>query len=170
MPKNLDKDLTMSVLPLVHENQYVRKGTVLARIETTINRSGVVAAVRSTKDNYKEMLFLGNRDFKKVTIDVGPEKLKVSRGDLVRLGSYLTDKLQSPYSGQIYEIQEKQIIIRLGRPYLVSDGTILQTASGSLVKTNDTLATLVYEKLKTTDIVQGLPKVCLLYTSPSPRD
>lgn len=159
MPKNLDKDLTMSVLPLVHENQYVRKGTVLARIETTINRSGVVAAVRSTKDNYKEMLFLGNRDFKKIKFDAGLEKLKVSRGDLVRLGSYLTDKLQSPYSGQVYDIQEKQIIIRLGRPYLISDGTILQTASGSLVKMNDTLATLVYEKLKTTDIVQGLPKV-----------
>ena len=159
MPKNLDKDLTMSVVPLVKERQYVHRRTPLARITTTVNRSGIVAAVRSTKDNYKEMLFLGNRDFKKVTIDVGPEKLKVSRGDLVRLGSYLTDKLQSPYSGQIYEIQEKQIIIRLGRPYLVSDGTILQTASGSLVKTNDTLATLVYEKLKTTDIVQGLPKV-----------
>ncbi len=159
MPKNLDKDLSMSVHPLVRDGQYVREGSILAQIDTTINRSGVIGAVYSTKDNYKEMLFLGNRDFKKIKIDVGLDKLKVSCGDLVRLGTYLTDNLQSPYSGQIYDIQEKQLIIRLGRPYLISDGTILQMDSGSLVKMNDTLATLVYEKLKTTDIVQGLPKV-----------
>ena len=62
---SLDKDLSMSVHPLVRDGQYVREGSILAQIDTTINRSGVIGAVYSTKDNYKEMLFLGNRDFKK---------------------------------------------------------------------------------------------------------
>ena len=51
------------------------------------------------------------------------------------------------------------IIIRLGRPYLISEGAILRVDSKVLVERSDMLATLVYDKLKTVDIVQGLPKV-----------
>jgi DNA-directed RNA polymerase subunit beta' len=41
----------------------------------------------------------------------------------------------------------------------VSEGTVLQADANSLVDKSDLLATLVYDKLKTVDIVQGLPKV-----------
>ena len=67
--------------------------------------------------------------------------------------------MKSKYAGQIYKIENEQIHIRLGRPYLISEGTVLRAGLGSLVEKSDLLATLVYDKLKTVDIVQGLPKV-----------
>ena len=42
---------------------------------------------------------------------------------------------------------------------MISEGTVLRALNNSLVDSNDMLATLVYDKLKTVDIVQGLPKV-----------
>ena len=78
---------------------------------------------------------------------------------MIRVGCYLTNLRKSQYSGQIYRLTENAIYIRLGRPYLISEGTILRVQTGNIVQRSDILATLVYEKLKTVDIVQGLPKV-----------
>ena len=83
----------------------------------------------------------------------------VKKGDLVRVGTFLTKSLRSKYAGQIYKITDTNIYIRLGRPYLISEGTVLRAGAKSLVEKSDLLATLVYDKLKTVDIVQGLPKV-----------
>jgi DNA-directed RNA polymerase subunit beta' len=80
-------------------------------------------------------------------------------GDLVRVGTYLTPTTRSKYAGLIYKILDGQVWIRLGRPYLISQGTILHVFPHALVEKSDILATLVYDKLKTVDIVQGLPKV-----------
>ena len=96
---------------------------------------------------------------KKCIIDKEKDTLCVKKGDLVRVGTHLTSQTRSKYAGQVYRIEENSIFIRLGRPYLVSEGTILRASVKSLVEKSDILATLVYEKLKTVDIVQGLPKV-----------
>lgn len=85
--------------------------------------------------------------------------LIVQPGQLIKTGTILAPGLNSPYTGQILKILPGQILVRLGRPYLVSSGTIVHLKKGSLVRQSDTLATLIYEKVKTTDIVQGLPKV-----------
>ena len=96
---------------------------------------------------------------KKCNIEKNTETLFVKKGDLVRTGTYLTSKTRSKYAGQVYKIEEDSIFIRLGRPYLVSEGTVLRANTKSLVERSDILATLIYDKLKTVDIVQGLPKV-----------
>ena len=141
----------------IKNNQYVEAKTVLAKIKTLTNISGILAAVDAT--NNIEMLVMKENAIKKYCFDKDREKLCVKTGDLVRIGTYLTSKIRSKYAGQIYKIEKNLIFIRLGRPYLVSAGTILRVNEKSLVEKGDLLATLVYEKLKTVDIVQGLPKV-----------
>ena len=49
--------------------------------------------------------------------------------------------------------------IREGRPYLISGGTLLQVENRALVQRSDLIASLIYERQKTGDIVQGLPRV-----------
>jgi DNA-directed RNA polymerase subunit beta' len=105
------------------------------------------------------MLVLKELFIKKCLFNPTKEKLYVKKGDLVRVGTYLSSDNRSKYAGQIYKIEKNTIFIRLGRPYLISSGTILQADNNSLVEKSDMLATLVYDKLKTVDIVQGLPKV-----------
>jgi DNA-directed RNA polymerase subunit beta' len=161
---------------ITQNNQYVTPKTTIAKIKMLTNVGGILTAVNYT--NNIEILILKENSIKKCIIDQNQETPCVKKGDLVRVGTYLTQKTRSKYAGQVYKIKENLILIRLGRPYLISEGTILRVDTKSLVDKADILATLVYDKLKTVDIVQGLPKVeeilearkikngCLLAPSP----
>nr|YP_010189024.1 RNA polymerase beta'' subunit [Ptychomnion cygnisetum]QZJ47827.1 RNA polymerase beta'' subunit [Ptychomnion cygnisetum] len=50
-------------------------------------------------------------------------------------------------------------IIRLAKPYLTTGRATIHNNYGEIVKEGDTLITLVYERSKSGDIIQGLPKV-----------
>ena len=60
--------------------------------------------------------------------------------------------------------------IRVGRPYMVSPESILHVRNGDLVQRGDALALLVFERAKTGDIVQGLPRIEELLEARRPRD
>ena len=154
--KNPNFKEKISFKKAVSNNQYIDKGTTMAQIQMVSNTAGILAAVN--RSNNIEMLFLKEKFIKKCFYNQ-QENLYVSKGDLVRVGTYLTSKTRSRYAGQVFKIEDNAVYIRLGRPYLISEGTVLRVNDKSLVEKADILATLVYEKLKTVDIVQGLPKV-----------
>nr|YP_009522513.1 DNA-directed RNA polymerase subunit beta'' [Dumortiera hirsuta]AXQ02593.1 DNA-directed RNA polymerase subunit beta'' [Dumortiera hirsuta] len=62
-------------------------------------------------------------------------------------------------TGQIISININYFIIRLAKPYLATGGATIHNNYGEFVKEGDTLITLIYERLKSGDIIQGLPKV-----------
>ncbi len=154
-----DTNLKAKILlkKVTKNNQYVEAHTTIAKVKMLPRQGGLLAAVSHT--NNTEILILKENFIKKSVFNENEEILYVQKGDLVRVGTYLTSKTRSKYAGQIYKIEGNLISIRLGRPYLISEGTILRTGNKSLVDKSDLLATLVYDKLKTVDIVQGLPKV-----------
>ena len=157
--KDISNDFDVNIKLVAKEGHYIRPNTILTSIEILIKRSGILAAIQSNYSIPNVFLFLENNDIRRIIFNRAEEDLKVSKGDLVRAGTNLTNCKRSPYSGQIYEIKESEILIRLGKPYLISENTILRVDNHSLIEQGDTIATLAYEKLKTTDIVQGLPKV-----------
>jgi DNA-directed RNA polymerase subunit beta' len=135
----------------------VTSNTIIAKTKLLANINGILTSVNQT--NNIELLVLRENFIKKCAIDDNTETLLVKEGDLIRAGTNLTSKIRSKYAGQVCKINHKFVFIRLGRPYLISPGTVLRSGIKSLVDKSDTLATLVYEKFKTVDIVQGLPKV-----------
>ncbi|CAK9190000.1 unnamed protein product (chloroplast) [Sphagnum tenellum] len=62
-------------------------------------------------------------------------------------------------SGQIIAIHMDFVIIRSAKPYLATGGATVHSHYGEVVREGDTLITLIYERLKSGDIIQGLPKV-----------
>jgi DNA-directed RNA polymerase subunit beta' len=156
--KNLKSEDTIFLKFLMQSNQYVLKNTVLAKVEILTRFGGTLVATNK-ENNVFDILVLKDTAIKRCKFNAGNEKLRVKKGDLVRIGTYLTSLKRSKYSGQIYKIENNLIYIRIGRPYLISEGTVLNVGTNSLVEKLDLLATLVYDKLKTVDIVQGLPKV-----------
>ena len=50
-------------------------------------------------------------------------------------------------------------IIRIGKPHLANKGAIIHNNCGGSIREGDTLITFIYERLKSGDIIQGLPKV-----------
>jgi len=159
--KNSNVDLEVNVRTLVYDGQYIVAKTLVAQIETSVYRQSLLASINPSvmNDTFKEILVLHSTDLKKIPLNTQALLSHLKVGDLIRIGTLLTETLKSPYSGQLFKVAENSVLIRLGRPYLISPNTILHVDSTALVKDGDILATLVYGTIKTTDIVQGLPKV-----------
>ena len=156
--KNLTSGDTLFLKYLTQNNQYVTKNTAIAKVEILTQFGGTLVAINK-ENNVFDILVLKDTAIKKCNYSLDKEKPCVKKGELVRVGTLLTPTKRSRYSGQIYKIEKNVIYIRTGRPYLISEGTVLNVNTRSLVEKLDLLATLVYDKLKTVDIVQGLPKV-----------
>ena len=105
----------------------------------------------------QDFLFLKSSNI--LTFSFSHNTLLVNIGDLIREGDFIAVGVLSPISGQVIEIQFSQISVRIGRPYLVSQGASLSVEHGQIVHEGQTLLTLIYQKSKTGDIVQGLPKI-----------
>jgi len=158
--KDLESENTVFLKYLARNNQYVNANTVIAKIEILGHSGGTLVGMNKTNTSTAGLILKENDLKRCVYKNINEqEKLLVNQGDLVRVGTLLTPNIRSKYAGQIYQIGDGTIQIRLGRPYLISEGTVLRAEPNSLVEKSDLLATLVYDKLKTVDIVQGLPKV-----------
>uniref|UniRef100_UPI0030025E17 RNA polymerase beta'' subunit n=1 Tax=Nemophila menziesii TaxID=79376 RepID=UPI0030025E17 len=71
---------------------------------------------------------------------------------IVKNGSHLK-------SGQVILVQVDSIVIRSAKPYLATPGTTVHGHYGEILYEGDTLVTFIYEKSRSGDITQGLPKV-----------
>nr|QTI91371.1 RNA polymerase beta'' subunit [Ferocactus setispinus] len=62
-------------------------------------------------------------------------------------------------SGQVLIVQFDSVVIRSAKPYLSTPGTKVHGHYGEIFYEGDTLVTFLYEKSRSSDITQGLPKV-----------
>jgi DNA-directed RNA polymerase subunit beta' len=98
------------------------------------------------------------------------DKAVVKIGDRVVDGDPISKSVKSTSCGEIEEISNSFVTLRLGRPYMVSPDSVLHVKDGDLVLRGDGLALLVFERQKTGDIVQGLPRIEELLEARRPRD
>nr|YP_010955169.1 RNA polymerase beta'' subunit [Deutzia parviflora]WMX20119.1 RNA polymerase beta'' subunit [Deutzia parviflora] len=62
-------------------------------------------------------------------------------------------------SGQVLIVQIDSVVIRSAKPYLATPGATVHGHYGQILYEGDTLVTFIYEKSRSGDITQGLPKV-----------
>ena len=62
-------------------------------------------------------------------------------------------------SGQILIVHVDSLVIRSAKPYLATPGATVHGHYGKIFYEGDTLVTFIYEKSRSGDITQGLPKV-----------
>nr|QYB22724.1 RNA polymerase beta'' subunit [Tetraclinis articulata]BBN66968.1 RNA polymerase beta subunit-2 [Tetraclinis articulata] len=83
----------------------------------------------------------------------------VSLGQFFCESIWIFEDKQLQGSGQIVVVREESFIIRLAKPYLGIRGASHNSYYGKILYEGDTLITMSYERLKSDDIIQGLPKV-----------
>jgi len=152
---------------LVNNGDIIEAKTPVAKTQVLAINDGIA----SVKDDDAEArrLLLQSAEYE-VPVKISG-KATVKKGQYIRLDSEISDKGDlAPVSGQVVSVTAKEVVIREGRPYLISPGTLLQVDAGSLVLRGDMLATLIYERQKTGDIVQGLPRVEELLEGRKPKD
>nr|YP_010443373.1 RNA polymerase beta'' subunit [Arenaria serpyllifolia]UTE94248.1 RNA polymerase beta'' subunit [Arenaria serpyllifolia] len=83
----------------------------------------------------------------------------------IRLGQFLCENVCITKnglhlkSGQVLIIQFDSIVIRSAKPRLSTPGATVHGHYGEIIYEGDTLVTFIYEKSRSGDITQGLPKV-----------
>jgi len=151
---------------LVTDGQIIEPKTPVSKTQVlAVNDS--VASINS-KDSELRRLLLVSENYE-VEIPL-TSKAKVKAGDFIALDTMISDNDKSEYSGKVVKVGTKSITLRVGRPYLISPGALLQVDNSALILRGDLLATLVFERQKTGDIVQGLPRVEELLEARKPKD
>lgn len=152
---------------LVKHGQIINAKTPVAKTQVLAINDGV-ASIKNKKEEARRLLLICDSYEVKLPIK---GKACVKEGDFIRLDSVVSDGgEQSTVSGQVLKVSKGEIAVRTGRPYLISPGTMLQVDTAALVLRGDMLATLVFERQKTGDIVQGLPRVEELLEGRKPKE
>lgn len=84
---------------------------------------------------------------------------------IISLGQFICENVciakNGPHlkSGQVLIVQIDSVVIRSAKPYLATPGATVHGHYGEILYEGDTLVTFIYEKSRSGDITQGLPKV-----------
>ncbi len=153
---------------LVENGQIIEPGTSISKTQV-LARSEAKVSLSQTGDVEARRLLLVPSDLEEVVELKTNPVVKV--GDLVKVDQVLSESGETAkLSGQVSEVADTFLKVRRGRPYLISVGAQLQVDIESLVQRGDLLATLIFERQKTGDIVQGLPRVEELLEARKPKE
>nr|YP_009157200.1 RNA polymerase beta'' subunit [Phaenosperma globosum]AJV90107.1 RNA polymerase beta'' subunit [Phaenosperma globosum]UKT60337.1 RNA polymerase beta'' subunit [Phaenosperma globosum] len=83
---------------------------------------------------------------------------------IIHLGQFICEnvclfKSHIKKSGQIFIVNIDSFVIRAAKPYLATTGATVNGHYGEILYKGDRLVTFIYEKSRSSDITQGLPKV-----------
>ena len=152
---------------LVKDGETIDAKTPVAKTQV-LAMNKAIASIKNDEEDVRRLLLISDNSETVVSVS---GKSVVKKGDFVKTDKVLAESGETtPVSGVVTAVNKGSISIRNGRPYLISPGTMLQVGSGALVLRGDLLATLVFEREKTGDIVQGLPKVEELLEGRKPKD
>jgi DNA-directed RNA polymerase subunit beta' len=153
----------------VEDGDSVKRGDVVATTQILCKEDGLVQLPDPLPgEPVRRLIVERSSDIR--SIDLGGAAPAVEVGQRLVDGDILAPGLLAPCCGQVEAIEAGEVRIRLGRPYMVSPDSVLHVRDGELVQRGDGLALLVFERQKTGDIVQGLPRIEELLEARRPRD
>ena len=164
---NSKMNASLQTALLVKNGEVIDAKTPVAKTEVLAIHDGEASIKGDVAESRRLLINCGKFE----TVIETKNKPSVKKGDFIKLDSEVASSGElAPVSGKVVDVTAKSVTIRNGRPYLISPGTMLQVEEGSLVLRGDMLATLVFEREKTGDIVQGLPRVEELLEARKPKD
>lgn len=157
-PMSHNKEILTTTRILVPNNSFVDIGEVVAQTELLSNTKGQILDIQQSTASNRRLLVL--TDFDKYTFNLCKSKnIKVKINDWINKGEEIAEGIQSLESGQIIYIDQYKAVLRISRPYLISNGSTLHVDHNDLVQRGENIATLIFDRAKTGDIIQGLPRV-----------
>jgi DNA-directed RNA polymerase subunit beta' len=152
----------------VEDGQSIKAGDVVATTQILCKQAGVAEMPEATEEEPVRRLIV-ERPEDTITIKTSGAPV-VTVGQRVVDGEELAQGQPSDCCGEVEQVSASSVTMRLGRPYMISPDSLLHVGDGDLVQRGDGLALLVFERQKTGDIVQGLPRIEELLEARRPRE
>lgn len=157
IPNELKKEET-NINILVQNNQFIEPYANITSYQILIPEKTKIASIKEQFFNKeRKVLLITNKDYK--TIYIEQTNLNYQKTKLIKLGGKSKNNFIFQNSGFISQISGNSLILQKGNPYLFSQGARIEKRPGDLIKQGEKLGQLVYERARTEDIVQGLPRV-----------
>ncbi len=159
---------------LVTDGEEIVKGATIARTEIQCRSTGEVQGIREGAEAIRRILIVRESDVVTHELNIAKSACDFKEGDLLVSGTQLAEGVKLEQSGQVIELTETAgkttAVLRHTRPYRVSQGAVLHIDHGDLVQRGDNLVLLVFERSKTGDIIQGLPRIEELLEARKPKE
>ena len=160
---------------LVQDGEEIAKGATIARTEILCKSAGEVQGIREGAEAIRRILVVRESDVDTYELDIAKSACNFQEGDLLVSNSEIAPGVKLEQSGQVIELTEQAggkttAVLRHTRPYRVSQGAVLHIDHGDLVQRGDNLVLLVFERSKTGDIIQGLPRIEELLEARKPKE
>ena len=152
----------------IEDGQSIKAGDVVATTQILCKQEGVAQMPEATESEPVRRLIV-ERAEDTVTISTSAKPV-VTVGQRIVDGDRLAEGQLADCCGEVEQVDAKAVTLRLGRPYMISPDSLLHVRDGDLVQRGDGLALLVFERQKTGDIVQGLPRIEELLEARRPRE
>ena len=163
--KNKTNHFTHAKLVLDSQN-YIFANNPLSFINFFSPYEGEMTALKTDSFGKPSCFFLTDKD--KVTFLIKKSDIPcISVGKLIRYGEQIASNLATSQSGQVIQVDHNKIIVRKAQSILFSSKGVFYVHHGDFVERNSPLLTLLYQRLKTGDIVQGIPKIEQLFEARS---
>ncbi|MBE9032192.1 DNA-directed RNA polymerase subunit beta' [filamentous cyanobacterium LEGE 11480] len=151
---------------LVKDGDQIGPNDVVARTAILCKEAGEVQGIREGTEAIRRVLVVREAD--KLQVEAG-SGATVKAGDLVIAGAGM-DTSSFTDSGEVIAVNGNNVTMRIARPYRVSPGAVLHVDNGDLVQRGDNLVLLIFERTKTGDIIQGLPRIEELLEARKPKE
>ena len=102
-------------------------------------------------------------DLDQISYKIEETKPKFYVGQLIRCGEELENDVGVTESGQVIQVEKNHVKLRRAQPILFSSRGVFHVNHGDFIDKGSPLLTLFYQRLKTGDIVQGIPKIEQLF-------
>lgn len=157
IPKEIKKkDLRIDLL--VEEKQFVEAYTNIISINIVMPWTDFIYKIKRKINNKSSRLLLTTtNDYKAMFFEDFNHYYK--KNSLIKVNTNFNNNLVLKESGLLKKVLGNFFLLQLAEPYLFSKAAIIRKLPGDFIKRQENLGQLVYERLKTGDIIQGLPKV-----------
>lgn len=143
---------------LIKDGQFIKSNSIISKTDIFSSISGKIAYIEEKKGISQRILIVGKANTSNFDVP-NDRNMKVSLGSWVYSGDEIANNIIAESSGRIISIHDNQVVLRIGQPYLISRGSLVHVADNTLIQRGENIATLIFDRFKTGDIVQGLPRI-----------
>jgi DNA-directed RNA polymerase subunit beta' len=167
LPAEFKKDEILFT-KLIQNKQFIEPYTNLISFQIPIlEKEKIINIKQQFINNQRKILLNSSENYKKIYIE--QSNLAYRQNTLEKMIAKDKNNLILSNSGFITKIYGDHLILHKGNPYLFSEGAIVEKRPGNFIKQGEKLGQLLYERARTEDIVQGLPKVDEILEARKPK-
>nr|AZL88028.1 RNA polymerase b''-subunit [Harveyella mirabilis] len=143
---------------LVNDGEYISSNSIISQTDIFSSITGKIVYIEKIKGSHKRVLLISTLNIKILYID-NPQSIKMKVNSYIYAGDEIANNTIINFSGKIIRIERNEVTVRIGQPYLISSGSLVHISNNNLIQKGENIATLIFKRFKTDDIVQGLPRI-----------